>query len=652
MDLSAAPIGARHVLVAGVLAAALVFAGGVLRPSAAAAAAAAGEQAPQPGVKPRNIELTSEKAARARNAIKHGDLAAAAKIVADVLADSHLQNWRFYPFDDFMRHIADVNDPAFAAQLDAWVAQSKDDAIPPLVRAKYYYDAGWLKRGERFSAQTQAADMASFRDYMDKALADTDAAIGINDGNPYGYKLKLGILHAWGPSERMKVAFHEAIAKFPTYYPLYDITLDALQPKWGGSVPTMYAFVDRYAGGADEHSPLKLLYLSLYGDLLNVASVTCSPSWRDREAMAHCVTGGMDKIVSPQLDSQVQTALQLYDHTDKYQFGVAVEEILFDMLKTSGGDAYAGAILERAAGAMHSDTQLKEQKPGTNDYVVDKVVAESWYVKGIYDNALKKNQEALKDVEATEFPGEEEKDLAVAGIYDHIGGTYNKLNQLADTIAYEKAALALGNKTDGEHFICYAYWQLKDYGAAAQWCTKTLEDQPESLQARYWRGSAYRDSDQTDAAAADFAAVADSEDNFRTSAAIDLSMIYFNRKDDRGALDVLNKYTYLYDPSTQNKSDMAVSYNNRCYAYMQLGELPKALDDCNSSLRYGSLPDAIRKQQELVRRLGMQAERPGHPDHEPSPWSRVMVSYFRFAHDLLRELLSIFGLAVQSGFSE
>jgi hypothetical protein len=36
---------------------------------------------------------------------------------------------------------------------------------------------------------------------------------------------------------------------------------------------------------------------------------------------------------------------------------------------------------------------------------------------------------------------------------------------------------------------------------------------------------------------------------------------------------------------------------------MQLGDLKKALDDCRASLRYGSLPDAIRKQQELISRL-------------------------------------------------
>ena len=33
-------------------------------------------------------------------------------------------------------------------------------------------------------------------------------------------------------------------------------------------------------------------------------------------------------------------------------------------------------------------------------------------------------------------------------------------------------------------------------------------------------------------------------------------------------------------------------------------QLRKALDDCTQSLRYGSIPDAFQKQQELVKRLG------------------------------------------------
>jgi tetratricopeptide (TPR) repeat protein len=94
-----------------------------------------------------------------------------------------------------------------------------------------------------------------------------------------------------------------------------------------------------------------------------------------------------------------------------------------------------------------------------------------------------------------------------------------------------------------------------------------------------------------------------SETPTAAGAAIELSMIYFNRKDNKGALDVLNRYLYLYDPAITSKDDVAVGYNNRCYAYMELGELRKALDDCNASLQYGSIPDAFKKKEELVARL-------------------------------------------------
>jgi hypothetical protein len=80
-------------------------------------------------------------------------------------------------------------------------------------------------------------------------------------------------------------------------------------------------------------------------------------------------------------------------------------------------------------------------------------------------------------------------------------------------------------------------------------------------------------------------------------------MIYFGRGDNRSALNVLNDHKYLYDPDTSSRQDIAVSYNNRCYAYMQLGELKEALNDCTASLKYGNIPDAFRKQQELVKRL-------------------------------------------------
>ena len=104
----------------------------------------------------------------------------------------------------------------------------------------------------------------------------------------------------------------------------------------------------------------------------------------------------------------------------------------------------------------------------------------------------------------------------------------------------------------------------------------------------------------------DFKAVADSQDSYRASAALDVSMIYFNRKDVPGGLAALNEYPYLFDPELTSKQNVAVAYNNRCYAHMELGELLKALEDCKASLKYGNLPDAHRKQLELAKRLKAQ----------------------------------------------
>jgi putative IMPACT (imprinted ancient) family translation regulator len=588
----------------------LIFLGGGLHLNFARSdlAATIDEKAAQLNATPRTIELTSEKSMRVRNAIKHDDFAAANGIAREVLANSHLQNWRFHPFSDFIKDITDVNDPTFEAHLNAWVALNKNDAIPLLIRAQYYTDTGWFKRGDRYAHEIQADHLTAFQDYMSKALADADTSIRLNDGNPYAFYLKLRVLLGLGMRNEMKGVFEQAIAKYPGYFQLYSLRLRALEPKWGGTVGAMYDFINQYAGGAADNSPLKLLYLSLYRALLDTASSTCTSYGRDKDFTAQCVTSLMQKIIMPALEEHVPVALQLYDLSDHYQFGIVVEEILFDMLKMAGGDRYSGAILQLAATAMHSNTQLKEDKPNANSYVIDKAVSESWYLKGFYDNAMSKDQEALKDVESTAFPSEEDKDLAVAGIYENIGGVHNKLNQYADMIAYEQAAIALGNVTDDEHFICYGYFRLKDNDAAVRACTKTIENQPSNLQARYWRGDAYRDLGQTDAALRDLTVVAESENDFRTYAAIDISMIYFDRNDNRSALDVLNKYKYLYDPATNNKEGIAVSYNNRCYAYMQLDQLKDALDDCTASLKYGSLPDAYRKQQELVKRLGAHEE--------------------------------------------
>jgi len=549
------------------------------------------------------IEFTADKARRVRDAIKQGDYRTARQVTSEVLKASRMERWRFYPFSDFMNAISDVSDAAFAAHLNEWVAQSKGDAIPLLLRAQYDRDMAWYRRGGKFAREIAADNAKAFFDYSGQGLLDIDAAIAFDGSDPYAYDLKLRLLHGFGVTDEMARVFEEAVARYPGYYALYDEYLGTIEPRWGGTVKAMYAFVGHYADDAPQDSPLKLLYLTLYDDLLGSASAACSDS-KDNDKRARCVGTYMSRFVTPGLNQEVLAALQLYDHTDKAEFGFAIHKILSDMLRSSGANAYANEILQLAATSMHSNTQLKEDKPGANDYVIDKIVADSWYQQGFYDNALRKAEEAAKDVAHTVFADEEQKALALAGIDELIADSKERLHQYADMITAAGAALKLGGRSDERLLICYGRYQMNQFLDAVRDCAAAMGDATYDVAAHYWRGLAYRDLGKADEALDDLKLVAASEHGFRSGAAISMSVIDFDRKDPRGALDVLNKYTFLYDPNSTSRDDIAVAYNNRCYAYMLLGDLHKALSDCTASLKFGNLPDAVRKEQDLLKRLG------------------------------------------------
>ena len=550
----------------------------------------------------RTVELPTETARRVRDAIRRDDFATAGKIAANTLAESRMTGWRFYPFTDFVESIADLDDPEFEGYLDNWVAKRGADTNPLLVRAEYYNDLAWARRGHGFNKDTPADKQAAFRTYMDKALADSEAALQAGASSPFAFALHLKILRGRGLTQELLVAFGEAIAKQPDYYPLYSTVLEMLQPKWGGNIPAMYTFVDRYAGSAPATSPLQLLYVELYNDLVDAAGTQCSVQGLSNDKLTACVSDLVKQIMAPGVEAALPGVMRLYDTADKYEFGLALERTITDALNGYDGLAYGGALLEAAAEGLHSNTELTPDHPVANNYVIDELVGLSWYLKGNYDNALTKYRAALDDVSRTAFPDEAARDVAQAGVYEHIADTYARIN-LPDSIAYSEAAVTLGDRTLQEYLACYDYDQIKNYDAAIATCSKAIDEGANAPAAHYWRAVAYGSSGDNDNALKDFAVAAGADTYVRSAAAINMSMVYFARHDNQGALDVLNRYDFLYDPARNDNEGMSVAYNNRCYAYMQLGQLQKALDDCNASLKYGAIPDAMSKQQQLLKML-------------------------------------------------
>ncbi len=552
---------------------------------------------------PWKMQVTLQKAEDVKNAIKRGDYAEAKNVTADIVAKSHIDHGRIYPFNRFIQSFDGTQDDEFERHLGEWVERDKDDFIPLVIRAQYYADVEGDTRGANFSYMVQPHNMEAYETYRSKAFADIDEVIRLNNKLSYAYYLKMSLLSQDGNTPEYEKAFQQGIAQFPDYYNLYRMRLAALAPKWGGTIDSMYDFVESYAGKVPNDNPMKLLYLQLYADLLDTAWIGCNIPGHERtdEDMKACVTAGMEKLVRPKLESDIQTALQLYQHADKYQILQDIEPILSRMVNTPGGEAIAGKVLQMAAAVMGSDTQMTDNNPGHNNYLLDLITAQVWRHKSVYDNAERKYKEALLDIETAPFPNEEEKAIRVSSIYEALAYNYKDQSQYENALIYHAAAKMV-NTGVSDFIECDVYRHLKRYKEAIQVCNPK-----DGYTARFFRATAYFDLEQWRDALQDFKIVADSEDAHRESAVFHMSNIYaVHLKDYTAELKLFERYPYVFEERFQSRDTLALAYNNRCYAYLHLDQLQKALDDCDKSLTFGDMPDAYQKKQEILKRMKTQ----------------------------------------------
>jgi tetratricopeptide (TPR) repeat protein len=545
------------------------------------------------------VELVTDKSQKAAEALRRGDYQTASQLADAVLARSAIRGWQFQPLNRFMATLTQGNDPAFLEGLNRWIQNDPRSAMAYLIRAKYYKETGWATRGEDPAWKIKSEHLTAFMNYMHMATADAEKSIDINPNTPLSYFMVLLGVSGEANSPEMDATFRIAIARFPAYYELYRLRLYSLNPKWGGSKSAMVAFVDQYAGHAPENSPLRLLYVQLYADLFDAAWFDCrQPQLEDTK---RCANETMNESVTPALERKLAQAMNLYKVSDPVEFSNALWPILGGMVDIAGASDSIATALQAAANATGSNTQLIHEA-GRNNYMVDDLTAQVWAMMGNPANADQKFKEALSDVKQTAFADEDERAVVVGKIYDDMTQVARNASQYVNIIVYHDAANTVAGANHGgvQYFKCFAYFKLSRYQQAVDECTHILETNGDSLIPHYYRARANEALKNWDAALEEFEPIADGENNFiRVGAAIDMDHIHALRGDYAGALAVLNKYTYLFDESMQPADDLAISYNNRCFAYMKLGQPQKALDDCNMSLKYGRLPDALHKQQEL-----------------------------------------------------
>ena len=558
----------------------------------------------QLGLKPKTVTLPNEQAFELVATIKRGDYAAASRMVEVVLAHSSLDGSGFTPFNRFMGSLTSGNDPDLLTHLNEWVRQQPQSALAYLVRAQYYYQTGWTLRSAERGGRIPRSIYAMFEESLRLCLGDVRKSISLNPHIPWSYFRLLSAVSGNGDSATVQSVFEESIKAYPQYYSLYKQRLHTLTPKWGGSLDDMYTFAAQYAGKAPAGSPLKLLYLQVYADALDAAWFNCDS--RNGDRLRECVDAEVNNEHIPQdvTDGIIQ-ALNVYKVSDPVRFSNAIWPIFSDIASTPGSSASGfGKTLQTAATIMGSNNGLN-RGPGSNSYVIDDVTAQVWARMGNNDNADQKYHDALADIEQTHFHDEAERDEALITVLGHLVNFSRSTQQLTNIIIYyDAAALVGGVNATTPHQKCYAYYKMKRWTEAVTECTRVIQANNHYLDPVYFLGRSYEGLQMWDTALAVSEPVALSADNsFRVGSAIWMSVDYGKKNDFAGELQSLNEHAYLFDTDMQEPDDLATAFNNRCHALMELGRLQEALDDCNVSLKYGQIPEAIRKQQELLRRL-------------------------------------------------
>lgn len=544
------------------------------------------------------------QAMAARDAIRSGHFARADAMIKAVLRKSRMGPWTFQPFTTFMAALTAPGDARLAKRLNGWVVARPDSPIARLVRANYYFNLGWWIRGNGFADDVRAHNRKTFRFAMEVAALDAREAVNSDPRDPYAWEVYLRILKSAGAGVAQRAAFHSAIAIFPAYYALYRIRLSTLQPTWLGTVQDMYRFVAKYAGKSPPGSPLRMLYARLYLELLGTSSDLCSESRTPQ--LNNCVRIVMHGVITPGLKKAAYAAVRLAGGVSRLAYSDEVRRILSVMIMTSGGGREAAGFLQAAAMALGSNTQLVASNTAKNNFMIDRMAALVWYQHKQMANAKQLDERALSDLSNTRFPNRYAENDARADIYTDLASIYNRKHEFRRVVVYSKAATRLlggeGARPGFDAVECAALFRLKLYRQGVGAC-RAIVAANGNLQTRFWLGQIENALGNENAAVRDYGLVASSESGYRDYAAIGVAVIYDREGKWQASLNALNEYSYLFKKKYDDPYDMAIAYNDRCYDKMKLGDLKSALQDCTSSLRYGSLPDAYAKQQELRQML-------------------------------------------------
>ena len=142
---------------------------------------------------------------------------------------------------------------------DQWIAQDPQSAYALAARGLHRVAAAYAARGTGFAIDTKRARFMKAYELAEMAREDLNAALARDPKLIVAYHGLIELAKLESDRDLLESATRGAMALDPADQAIYQDWLDALEPRWGGSIAAMQAVVDQALAHASENPLLEQL---------------------------------------------------------------------------------------------------------------------------------------------------------------------------------------------------------------------------------------------------------------------------------------------------------------------------------------------------------------------------------------------------------
>ncbi len=152
-------------------------------------------------------------------------------------------------------------DPAVQDIVEDWATDFPDSYVALLALGSYFEELGWRRRDHRFASETTEIQFREMEDAFQRAIVAFQKTASLRPKLTVSYAELIDIYRALGDREQCDRWLQRALEEKPASSIVRFHYIEALRPRWGGSIEEMQAF----AKNAEELGDANPRLLKLHG---------------------------------------------------------------------------------------------------------------------------------------------------------------------------------------------------------------------------------------------------------------------------------------------------------------------------------------------------------------------------------------------------